>query len=195
MKKTVTIFFISFLFSGSLMAAPGLKIGSTAPNFSIEQADSKTFKLYSELKSSPVVLLFYRGGWCPYCNLQLKSIQNEVFPKLKANGIKLLAVSVDKIAEAKKTKNTLSFPVASDSDAKVISQYNIVNYVTDEKFEMLKSYKIDIEKASGKKHRKIAIPAVFVINKSTKIVFSYANKNYKVRAQNKDILKAINNLK
>lgn len=195
MNIRILSFFVTTLISFSVFAAPGIPVGKTAPDFKIKTAENKDFHFYSELKDSNYVLLFYRGGWCPYCNIQLKAVNNSIIPKLKGKNVKLIAISVDKISETAKTKEKLNFPVASDSKAQVISLYNIVNKVDDKTNEKLKGWDIDIEKASGYNHHKIAIPAVFLVNKDKKIVFSYANENYKVRAQNKDILKAIESLK
>lgn len=172
----------------------GLSKGTLAPQFKAKNIKGGKFNLKKTLKKSPVVLVFYRGGWCPYCNLQLRALQTEVLPGLKKKNVELVAISVDRVEEGAKTlkQEKLGFTVLSDSKASVIKKYKADYIVPSELVQKYKtSYKINLEKASGRKHHIIAVPAVYVINQKGMITFSYVNEDYKVRAQTKDILKAV----
>lgn len=172
----------------------GLKRDENAPMFEAKDIDGNEIRLKESLKSGPVVLVFYRGGWCPYCNLQLRGLQKEVLPSVLKKGGTLIAISVDTPKEGLKTKSKeeLGLTIISDPEAKILSLYKVQFKMSDELVKTYKySYSIDIEGASGKNHHIIAVPSVFVIKKDGKIGFAYVNEDYKVRAENKDIVHAI----
>ncbi|MCJ8276986.1 MAG: redoxin domain-containing protein [Bdellovibrionales bacterium] len=200
MKQIIAIAFSLFIFSIPLHGANkeiGLKVGTQAPSISQQDVDGKSFDLSKAAKKGPVVLVFYRGGWCPYCNIQLRNLQKDLVPQLGTYKAQLVAISVDKVDEAMKTKNKekLGMTLLSDPAADLIKKYNIVNQVEDKLVKKYKSeYKIDLEAASGQKHHMITIPAVFVVNKKSEVAFAYANEDYKVRAQIKDIVEALKKL-
>jgi peroxiredoxin len=172
----------------------GLEVGAQAPEIKTKDVESNVFDLNESLSKGPVVLVFYRGGWCPYCSLQLRKLQLEAFPRIKDAGGELVAVSVDKInqVEKMKEKESLGMIILSDPTAKILKAYDVDYKVPDDLVEKyIKKYKIDLEAHSGEKHHIIAVPAVYVINKSGKVTFSYVNEDYKVRAQVEDIVKAV----
>ena len=175
----------------------GLKLNADAPLFEAVDVLGRKFSLGESLKKGPMVLVFYRGGWCPYCNTQLRSIQANLHPKLKKLGIELVAISVDKISNGLQSskENQLGFTVVSDPEAKILKKYRLSHKLEPDLVQKYKdSYSIDIEGASGKKHHIIAIPGVFLISKQAKIVWRFVDSNYKVRAKNSDILKAAQSL-
>jgi peroxiredoxin len=172
----------------------GLKRDESAPMFEAKDIDGNEFRLRESLQRGPVVLVFYRGGWCPYCNLQLRGLQKEVLPAVSKKGGTLVAISVDSPKEGLKTKSKeeLGLTVISDPDAKILGFYKVQFKMSDDLVKTYKSsHSIDIEGASGKSHHIIAVPSVFVIKKNGKIGFAYVNEDYKVRAENKDIVRAI----
>ena len=170
------------------------KINEKAKDFSLKNIYGKNIQLKELLKRGPVILTFYRGGWCPYCNLQLRNLQSEVVPVLKQKNGKLVAISVDQVNEALKTKSSqnLDMIIISDPKATLLKEFKIVNQMSDELVKEYKTYYyIDIEGSSGEKHHMIAVPSVFIISKNRKIIFSYSNKDYKVRAENSKIIEAL----
>ena len=172
----------------------GLKTGGVAPSFSAKDIDGKTFDLNAELKTGSVILVFYRGGWCPYCNLQLRDVQTNLLPETAKYKAQIVAISVDKPDEGllSKGKNELGFRVLTDQDAKIIKLYNLAFTVPKDLVKKYKNeYKIDLEKSSGRKHHVIAVPAVVVIGTKGKIEYFYANEDYKVRAKNEDVINAL----
>ncbi len=179
-------------------AEHGLKVGAKAPEISTKDINGKPYQLSSELKRGPVVLVFYRGGWCPHCNTQLRSLEQKVIPKLAAYKASMVAISVDLPQEGLKTASAtnLKIPIISDPKAEILGDYNVKYKVPEELVHKYKaSYQIDLEKSSGEKHHIIAIPAVFVISEDGKVTFSYANEDYKIRAAENDILKALSKTK
>ncbi len=186
MKKLIFV----LLFSISSYALEGLKIGSSVPDISLKDIDGKTVDLTANNKKS--IIVFYRGSWCPYCMTQLKGLQMDLLPKVgdRAN---LYAVSVDKPSTAKRMRDKfkIQFPVISDSKAKSLKAFNIINKLDEALVKKYKSsYRIDVEGDSGEKHHMVAHPAVFIISKG-KIVFSDVHVNYKQRTENSKILAQI----
>lgn len=171
----------------------GLKVGNEAPDFTGATYRGGNVRLSDLYKDGPVVLIFYRGAWCPYCNLHLKAFQDK-YGEFKAMGTVILAVSVDKPQYAQKTVQdvALGFEVISDPGAEILEKYNAIYHVPDEMAEKyLNEYKIDLEKHSGRKDHVIAVPATYVIDTDGKIVFAYANLDYKVRTQPEEVLKIL----
>jgi peroxiredoxin len=174
----------------------GLRIGTNAPDFTGETYRGNKVRLSDFYRNGPVVLIFYRGAWCPYCNLHLKAFQDR-FADFTALGVTLLAVSVDKPEYSTKTvqDDALGFEVISDPGADILEKYNVIYRVPAELAEKyLNEYKIDLEKHSGRKDHIIAIPATYVIDKTGKIVFAYANEDYKVRTEPREILIFLENM-
>lgn len=172
----------------------GLDVGAEAPQITTTDVEGKTFDLSKAAKSGPVVLVFYRGGWCPYCSLQLRKLQLEALPRVKKAGGRLVAISVDKLDSVlkMKAKDSLGMTILSDPKAKILKAYDVDYKVPDELVEKyIKKYKIDLEADSGETHHIIAVPAVFVIGESGRVAFSYVNEDYKVRAQVEDIVSAV----
>ena len=176
---------------------PGLRVGEMAPDFTASTYEGHKIVLSDYYKKGPVVLIFYRGEWCPFCNLHLKSFQNRLkdFKKLGAN---TLAVSVDKPEYGTKIvqKDSLGFEVVSDPQADILKSYNVIYKVPDglaKKY--LNEYHIDLQAHSGRIDHVIAVPATYVIDRSGRIIFAYANVDYKVRTKPEEVLDILKNLK
>lgn len=191
------LIFILLSFTAFSADDKGLSVGELAPQISTNDIDGHKFDLNESLQQGPVVLVFYRGGWCPYCNRQLRKLQADVVPKLGQFSAKLVAISVDRPDEIEKTKQkeSLGMTLISDPAATLIKQYRVVNQTSNELVRTYKEeYDIDLEAASGQKHHIIAVPAVFTIAQDGKIAFAYANTDYTVRTQNQDILSSLASL-
>jgi len=176
----------------------GLKTGSKAPQIATVDVNGKSYDLHSELKKGPVVLIFYRGGWCPYCNLQLRNLEKGIAAEVKNIGASMVAISVDRIEEGLKTneKEKLTSTIISDPDAKILDSYKVKFKVPEELVSKYKNeYKIDLEAASGRKHHFVAVPAVYVIDGKNDITYAFVDENYKVRAPEADIIKAVKSAK
>lgn len=172
---------------------PGLREGQSAPDFTAESYQGTTVRLSDYLKEGPVVLVFYRGAWCPYCNLHLQQFQSRI-EDFNRYGASIIAISVDKPAKGAETvaEGNLDFQVIADSQAEILEAYELIFRVPDELAEKYKNeYGIDLEAHSGRTDHVIAIPATYVVAPSGEIVYAFANEDYKVRAEPELIIGAL----
>ncbi|MCB9771089.1 MAG: redoxin domain-containing protein [Candidatus Omnitrophica bacterium] len=193
---TCCLMLLSFVTVTFAQDMPGLKVGVTAPDFVANDFRGKKVQLSNSYKEGPVILIFYRGSWCPYCNAQLQQLQANL-SKFKEYNASLIAVSVDKIdkaAEAVEGYN-LEFDIVSNPKGDILEQYGLVFTVPDELNKKYKEqYDIDLEAASGRTDHVIAIPATYIIDTNGKIVFAYANEDYKIRTSSEEILEELKKL-
>ncbi|MBB5065006.1 peroxiredoxin-like family protein [Granulicella mallensis] len=157
-----------------------LKVGDAAPEFTLPDAFGHEVSLGSLLAEGPVVISFYRGEWCPYCNLELRELQ-AALPKMQALGAKLVAISPEKpdggiIATE---KNQLTFPILSDFKNKLARQFGIVFQVGDGVKDLGKSrFNNDLELRNGEGSYQLPVPATYVIDASGIIRFSHVDADY-----------------
>ena len=183
---------LSVIVCSSVFAADqyGLEVGAIAPDFTSKNYKGEDVRFYDLLEDGPAVLVFYRGGWCYYCNLQLREFEKERRGFEKYNA-KVIALSVDKVEKAAEwvVDKDFTFEVISNTEADILHDYNLVFQVPEDLAKMYKEkYDIDLEEASGRTDRIIAIPGVVVVDPSKEIIFSYANEDYKVRKTPEEIL-------
>lgn len=174
----------------------GLPVGTPAPDFIARNYLDQPVKLSEYYTEGPVVLIFYRGGWCPYCNRHLKELQDNLHAFVSHNAA-IIAVSVDTPENVAKTaqENALDFEIISNPSADILTSYNLAYQLSaDLKEKYLKEYNIDLEKYSGRTDGIIAVPAVFIIDQTGKIVYAYANEDYKVRKIPQEILDELDTL-
>lgn len=201
MKHLITTFLLLF----TLLAAPavqahempGLPAGVQAPDFIGTDFRGDRIQLSRLYADGPVVLVFYRGSWCPYCNIHLQQIQAQLEDIKKFNAT-VVAVSVDKVDKAAKgvDGNDLDFYVISNPKGDILEKYRLT-YVVPEALnkKYLDEYNIDLEAASGRTDRMIAIPGTYVIDTTGNIAFAYADENYKMRTSPREIISELRKLK
>jgi peroxiredoxin len=168
-----------------------LLVGQPIPEATVYTVANKAQALRDLVKKKPAVLVFYRGGWCPYCNLQLKELK-ESFVELSKLGYQIIAISSDKPEELKITeaKHSLNYDLFSDSSAAASKAFGIAFHVDDETLAKYKTYNIDLEKASGHQEHLLPVPSVFIVSTAGDIQFEYVNPNYKVRLKKEILLTA-----
>ena len=168
-----------------------LNIGDKAPNFTLKNALNKTVSLYNELENGPVVLTWYRGGWCPYCNLTLKRLQDEL-PNLKAEGAQLIALTPEVPDSSLSTaeKNKLEFEVLSDLGNKVGKEYGVVFTLTPEVAEAYQKG-FGLHSFNGDESNELPLGATYVIKQNGTISYAFLHADYRNRAEPKDILDAL----
>ena len=171
---------------------PGLKAGNKAPNFKLKNAFGHTVELYKTLKKGPVVLIFYRGAWCPYCNLHLHALKNALpeFEKFDAQVIAVSPQSPDKSAEQVK-KDGFPFEVLSDSSSKVMKDYKLYFELPSDLMRIYKEHGLDIEEFNGAGRNGLPTPGAFIIDTNGVIRTMQAEVDYKSRMAPEDILKAL----
>ena len=182
------------LFQSAIMLAQtvtqGLNLNDKAPEFTATDQNGKTVSLKNELKNGPVVLFFYRGQWCPYCNRQLKQLEDSL-GQIQAKGATVLTVTPEKQENITKTiaKTKASFTILHDEGLQIMKSYDVAFKVDDKTIEKYKTYGIDFMEANGMANgANLPVPAVYIINKDGKIAYRYFNTDYSKRSSVKDIL-------
>ncbi len=172
------------------------KKGDDYIDFELPNVHGKKIKLSDKLKNGPIVLTFYRGGWCPYCNMQLKAYQENLDKFEKAGG-QLIAVSPESMDSATTTvkKHELKFEILSDNLNKEARKYGLVFKVGKDLKEVYLKFGLDLAKNQGNDSWEIPIPATYIINKDGKIVYSFLNVDYVQRAEPSEIIDILNGLK
>ncbi len=173
-----------------------LKVGSQAPAFSLPDVKKGMTSSVELLKSGPLVITFYRGGWCPYCNLQLHDLQKHL-KEINALGANLVAISPQTPDASLSTaqKDELSFYVLSDVGNKVAKKFGLVYKLPDDLKKLYKEFGIDLEKANATHDWELPVSATYIITPDGKVAFAYADPDYKKRAETKDILKKLKEIK
>ncbi|MBG9997419.1 AhpC/TSA family protein [Pseudoalteromonas sp. NSLLW24] len=169
-----------------------LQIGQKVENFSLANHNGENIELADLLKKGPVIISFYRGGWCPYCNLELKAL-NDYLPHFKTQSAQLVAISPQLPDETLSTaqKNDLEFDVLSDVSNKVADQFGLL-FTLDERIQALYTqFGIDFEHYYGDKSFKLPLPATYVINQEGVITYAFLNEDYTLRAEPTDIMAAL----
>jgi len=168
-----------------------LLIGAPIPNMVLTSAAGDKFKLRENLAKKPGIIIFYRGGWCPYCNRQLAQLQ-KIESSLVELGYQILAVSPDRPQNLAQSLKKLkpSYTLLSDSSMRVSSAFGIAFQVDDPTVEKYHGYGIDLEAASGEKHHLLPVPSVFITGRDGLIGFTYVNPDYKVRIDSDVLLAA-----
>jgi len=176
----------------SSMPAPGIKVGEKAPDFVLNNALDKPVSLKEELKKGPVVLVFYRGAWCPFCNMHLHVLQ-ESLPEFKKYGAQLITITPqtpDKSVEQFKQKG-YPFEVLSDLDNKVMKDYQLYFELPAELVDVYKKHGLDIEAFNGKDRNVLPVPGSFVIDTSGVVRAMHADTDYKKRMEPSAIIDAL----
>ena len=188
-RSTITI---AVLVLGSMQssAQKGLMIGSVAPSFKGKDNSGNTIELKELLKSNKaVVLFFYRGQWCPYCNKYLTQMQDSLQMLIK-RGAYVVAVTPENESNIDKTveKTHASFSILQDAANKIMKDYDVLYTADDNTMAALKQYGIDLDKSSGNQDHDLPVPATYIIDRSGKISYVYFNKDYKQRVPVKTLL-------
>jgi peroxiredoxin len=174
------------------LAKNALKTGDRAPAIVLGNVHGKTVNVAAQLKNGPVVVTFYRGGWCPYCNLELKAFQ-QILPDIKAAGASLVAISPEKPDDTLTTaqKNSLSFEVLSDVGQKVGRAFGLVYQFSDELRSAYDGFGLDIPAKNDADEWALPISATYVIDQDGMIIYAYTDPDYRDRADPLDVLKVL----
>lgn len=173
-----------------------LKVGDAVPDVMLRTEEDKEVSLRKLVSEKPTVLVFYRGGWCPFCNRHLQSLAG-IEDGLNKAGAQLLAISPDQPRKLKETpdREKLHYRLLSDSSAVAAKAFGIAFKVDDATIEKYKTYKIDLDDASGHDHHILPHPAVFVVNTNGVIRFAHIDPDYKNRLQATKVLEATKTVK
>ncbi|WP_440881500.1 peroxiredoxin family protein [Tenacibaculum sp. C7A-26P2] len=171
-----------------------VKKGDLFPDFNLVNINNKCVKI-SDFKYEYLVISFYRGGWCPYCNMELKALQS-ILPELKKHNTELIAISPEKPDNSLTTteKNELSFTVLSDVDNKYAKLLGLVFQMPEDLRKLYHSFDIYVDMHNGNKDYELPMPATYIINKQKEVVYSFIPEDYTERLDPEKILRIIKNV-
>lgn len=175
------------------LAKMALKVGDRAPSIVLGNAKGETVDVGALLKKGPVIVAFYRGGWCPFCNLELRAFQR-LLPDIEASGASLVAISPEKPDDSLSTaeKNALTFEVLSDVGQKVGRAFRLVYDFSDELKSAYNGFGLDIPAKNGTAGEwALPISATYIIGRDGVIVYANTDADYRDRADPSEILAAL----
>lgn len=178
-------------FAASATEVRPLLLGSAVPDVPLHKVDGSATTLAAELDGKPAILVFYRGGWCPYCNLQLSELRL-IADDAEALGFPIIAISPDRPEALAETlgKTQLDYALLSDSAGDALKAFGIGFVVDAATLEKYQGYGIDLEVASGKTHHALPVPSVFIVDEEGLLQFSYVHPDYRIRVPGKVVLAA-----
>lgn len=168
-----------------------LLIGETLPAATLQNADGEMIRLKEVLNEGPTILVFYRGGWCPYCNLQLSGLV-DIEEDILELGYQIVAISPDEYQNLKVTeeKDKIKYKLFSDPVGKLIQDVGIA-FQTSKRLKGIISKKDHI----GKISEIMPVPTVMIVDKQGVIQFEYINPNYKIRISGELLLGILKQIK
>ena len=177
-------------------AKNALNVGAKMPDFNLKDANGKTVASRDLLKQGNLVVVFYRGSWCPFCNLYLRNLQKNI-AQIKAAGGNLVAVSVENPDNSSSVakKNELDFTVLSDPNLTVARLFGIVYEMPKETAELYKSGGLDVAKHNDMERAELPLSATYVVNRTGGIVYAFLEPDYKQRAAPETIIATLLKIK
>lgn len=168
----------------------GLFIGSKAPDFKATDQNGNAVRLKDLVKKGKVVLVFYRGYWCPYCNRELTRLQDSL-ALITEKGAAVVAVTPEKPELIQKTidKTKASFPVLFDKGMKIMKSYDVEFEVEENTLARYRSGGVDIEKNNGENGKFLPVPAVYIIDKESTVTYRFFDTDYRKRPSIAELLK------
>lgn len=173
-----------------------LKVGDKAPDFTLPNAKGESISLNKLLNKGPVVVTFYRGDWCPYCNLQLRALQAKL-NQIHELGANLVAIS-PQVPDGSLTESEISkmeFIVLSDQNANVASKYGVAWEVPEFLMEHMRIDRgLDLETINNGNANILPIPGTFIIGQDGDVKWNYVNVDYRTRSEPDEIIEALKKL-
>jgi peroxiredoxin len=169
-----------------------LKAGDTMPAFTLTDPDGNPVSSESLLEPGPLVISFYRGVWCPYCNMELQALQ-KALPDFRALGAGLVAISPQNPVNSRKSirQNGLGFPILSDTGNEVAASFGLRLALPDYLVDLYRSLKNDLPAFNGDQSWTLPMPARYVVGQDATILYSEVNPDYTRRPEPEDMLPAL----
>lgn len=179
----------------SSIAAHALGTGQQAPDFELPNVRGETVRLSQVLERGPVVLSFYRGGWCPFCNLELRALQARL-PEMQALGACLIGISPELPDHALSTAGRLElgFEVLSDAGNSTARDFGLLYTVFEEMRPLYLKWGLDVPACNGDHSWELPVPASYVIDTGGTVRAAYVNKDYTRRMEPEAIVAALREL-
>lgn len=172
-----------------------LKAGDNAPDFTLPNAKEEPVTMKSLLRDGPLVINFYRGGWCPYCNLELRALA-QIYPQIEALGAKLIGIAPelpDKVAETN-LRHSPPFEILSDVGNRLSRQFGLVFTLPESLREIYAGFGIDLPAYNGDRLFELPLPATYVVQSDGRVAFSFVDADYTRRMEPEAILNALREL-
>ncbi|MBL4851984.1 MAG: AhpC/TSA family protein [Gammaproteobacteria bacterium] len=176
--------------SGMLSGVP--KEGDTLPEFTLSNQLGSPLTLSQLRANGPVLIVFYRGGWCPYCNLELRAYQ-AALDRINAAGAMLVAITPELADESLNTieKNSLGFQVLTDDNASYARQLGLVHTLPEELRPIYDGFGIDLQKHNGKGQFDLPLPATYIVDTDGVIVKAFVDVDYTQRMEPEQAILAL----
>jgi len=176
-------------------AGRALKAGDRAPSFVLSDADGATVSSEERLARGPLVLTFYRGIWCPYCNMDLQAIEAAA-ADIRALGASLVAISPQTAANSRRSQreNNLSFPVLNDAGGAVAEAFGLKFRLPDDLIAVYGQLGVDLPKINGDPSWTLPMPARYVIGRDGVIAYAEVNPDYTHRPDPEELLPTLRSL-
>jgi len=177
------------------LAEQAIEAGDKFPNFSLPNADSTPVSLSTLLKKGPLVISFYRGAWCPYCNLEIKVLQDRL-ADIQTAGAQLIAVSPqtpDKSAN-QVSISSLTFDVLSDNSNQLAKQCGLVFTLPESLRPIYAAWEIDIPGHNGDDTFELPMPATFIIGTDSIVKYAFIDMDYTKRLEPEIIVEQLKQL-
>jgi peroxiredoxin len=169
-----------------------LKEGDTIPDFALPDIHGNIITLDSLLDAEKLIINFYRGGWCPYCSLELQMWES-VYTELIRKNVNLVAISPEKaeLSSMASRNSNLSFEVLSDFDNEVARQFGLVFKLDSQVSDLYESFGIDLVSVNGNDSGELPIPATYIVGRDRKIIDAYIDVDYRKRKDPEEILQIL----
>ncbi len=172
----------------------GLKVGDKAPDINLDDENGNKVSLYETLKKGPVLLVFYRADWCPYCTKHLAEFQDKINEISNTSSTSVIAISpqTQQYSKALSEEYEITFPILYDIDHVAMKDYKVFFRVTDEYNEKVYNYKGDyIQTRNDDTNPYLPVPATYMIGQDHTIKYVHYDPNYRLRADVDEALKSI----
>lgn len=169
--------------------------GTPAPGFIVRHPDGTEYRFESGQRARPAVILFYRGGWCPFCNVHLGQLK-EAEATLRGRGYEILFLSSDRPELLRSSLRddvenaTADYTLLSDSDAVAARAWGVAYRLAEPVVEQYKARGLDLESTQGNVGHVLPVPAVFVVDREGRVAFSHHNPDYRIRLSADELLEA-----
>ncbi len=177
-------------------AKNALNVGAKMPSFKLKDANNQMVGSDDLLKQANLVIVFYRGSWCPFCNLYLRNLQKNL-SRIKEAGGNLVAISVENPDNSLNVakKNELDFTVLSDPNLTLAGKFGIVYQLPQETDALYKSHGLNVAEHNQMEKAKLPLSATYVVNRKGEIVYAFLEPDYKKRAEPQAIIDALAKIK
>lgn len=179
----------------SAMEIDPLGVGESLPATVLFNAEGEQFDLVSAVAAKPTILIFYRGGWCPFCSMQMGQLV-KIEEQLRELGYQLIAISPDKPEKIMESMEMwrMKYLLLSDSSMNAALALGIAYRVSSATVAKYSGTRMNLDLNSGQEHHLLPVPAVFIIGKDGNIKFEYINPDYKVRIEPDELLRVARSL-